>query len=321
MKDDIKIFTGNSVIGLAENICKHLGRPLGAAKVSNFRDGETSVEIGESVRGQDVFLIQSICAPVNDRLMELLVMIDAVKRASAEHITLVIPYYGYARQDRKVAPRAPITAKLVADLLMVAGADRLVTVDLHSNQIQGFFDIPVDNLYSILVFEEKVKQEIKDRDIVVVSPDAGGAKRARYMAQQIDKNTGLAIIDKRRPAPGESEVMNVIGDVEGKIAILIDDIIDSGGSLVKAAEKLKKQGAREVFAACTHPVLSAGAVEKIEKSCIKKLFVTDTIPLKDGSAGSKIVVVSMAEVLATAIRNIHEGESVSKIFKGLDSIN
>lgn len=310
--DRLRIFAGNSNLELSHRIVDILGVSLGDAVVKRFSDGEINVEIDESVRGMDVFVIQSICRPVNENLMELLILIDAFKRASAERITAVIPYYGYARQDRKVSPRAPISAKLIADLITAAGASRILTVELHAGQIQGFFNIPVDHLFSSVVMVEYLKKELGD-DVVLVSPDAGGVERARAFAKHMD--VSLAIIDKRREGPNVSRVMNVVGEVKGKVAILVDDIIDTGGTLVHSAEALKENGATHVHACCVHPVLSGSAVDRIISSPIERLVVSDTIPLEAKVKGCKrITVISIAELLAEAIRRIHEEGSVSELF-------
>jgi ribose-phosphate pyrophosphokinase len=307
----LRIFTGNSNTELVQRICNQLGTPLGKSMVSTFSDGEIHVEIDESVRGMDVYVIQSISSPVNDNLMELLILIDALKRASADGITAVMPYYGYARQDRKVLPRAPISAKLVADLITAAGASRILTVDLHAGQIQGFFNIPVDHLFAAPVLLSYLKQ-LKD-DFVIVSPDAGGVERARAYAKRLDAS--LAIIDKRRESPNVSQVMNIIGDVEGMTAILVDDMVDTGGTLVRAANAVIDKGAKAVYACCTHPVFSGKAVQIISESPIHEMIVTDTIPLKEeAQACSKIKVISIASLLADAIRRIYEDDSVSCLF-------
>ncbi|MBM4276854.1 MAG: ribose-phosphate pyrophosphokinase [Deltaproteobacteria bacterium] len=309
--DWLKIFTGNSNIDLVEEIARDLGTAMGKSLVKNFSDGEINVEIDESVRGMDVFVVQSICHPVNNNLMELLILIDALKRASAERITAVLPYYGYARQDRKVSPRAPISAKLIADLITTAGASRILTVDLHAGQIQGFFNIPVDHLFAAPVLLEYLKK-LKN-DLVIVSPDAGGVERARAYAKRL--NTSLAIIDKRREGPNVSQVMNIIGDVEGMIAILVDDLVDTGGTLARAAYALMEKGAKTVYACCTHPVLSGKAVEIISKSPIEEMIVTNTIPLQEEArACPKIKILSVSSLLADAIRRIYEDESVSCLF-------
>ncbi len=310
---NVRIFTGNANRTLAEAICRRLGLPLGRAAVKTFSDGEIAVEIEESVRGWDVFVVQPTCPPVNDHLMELLVMMDALKRASANSISAVIPYYGYARQDRKVNPRVPITSKLVADLITVAGADRVLTVDLHAGQIQGFFDIPVDNLYATPVLMEEFRRRFSSDDLVVVSPDAGGVERARAFAKRLD--AGLAIIDKRREKANVSEVMNIIGDVRGKDALLLDDMVDTAGTLTAGARALKENGARRVFAAATHPVLSGPAVERIVNSPLEELVVTDTIPLgKAARESGRIRVLSVASLLGEAIRRVTECGSVSSLF-------
>lgn len=308
---DLKIFTGNANKELAEKICMELGETLGNSEVGVFSDGEISVNIGETVRGYDVFVIQPTCPPVNNNLMELLIMIDALKRASAGRINAVVPYYGYARQDRKAKARDPITAKLVADLLEVSGPDRIITMDLHAAQIQGYFDIPVDHLLGGPILAQYFKKNLAS-DTVVVSPDVGGVQRARNFASILD--LPIAIIEKRRPKANVSEVMNVIGDIEGKDAIIVDDIIDTAGSMTKAASVLKDFGAKRVFACCTHPVLSGPAIERIQNSVIEKLVVTDTIPLTEEKKIDKIEVVSVAPIIAEAIRRIYKNESVSRIF-------
>lgn len=313
MENKIKIFSGNSNPALAEKITSALGFPLGAAKVKKFSDGEIMVEIGENIRGRDVYIVQSTCCPTNDSLMELLIMMDAMKRASAAKITAIIPYYGYARQDRKVAPRTPITSKLVADLLTVAGADRVVTVDLHAGQIQGFFDIPVDNLYAAPVILDYIKKNLPTESIVMVSPDAGGTERARAHAKRL--GCSLAIIDKRRPGPNISEVMHLIGDVKDKVAILLDDMVDTAGTLTNGAKALKEHGARSIYACATHGVLSGPAIDRINDSCIEQVVITDTIPVGDKiDRCGKIKVLTVAELLAEAIRRIHQNESVSSLF-------
>ncbi len=311
MDTKIKVFTGNSNKPLALEICEHLGLTLGKSEVKSFSDGEVYVDIQESVRGVEVYVVQSTCLPCNNNLMELLIMLDAFKRASAVSVTAVIPYYGYARQDRKVAPRTPISAKLVADLITVAGATRVVCVDLHAGQIQGFFNIPVDHLYATPVLLNYIKENFHD-DIVVVSPDAGGVERARAFAKRLGAN--LAIVDKRRPAPNVSEVMNIIGDIDGKTAIILDDMIDTAGTITQAAEALKKQGAKQVYACCSHAVLSGPAIERLEKSPIKELVVTNTIPKREGASSEKIKRLSVGPLLGEAIKRIHYGESVSSLF-------
>ena len=307
----LRIFTGNSNIELVRKIAERLKTTIGKSIVKNFSDGEINVEIDESVRGMDVFAIQSICDPVNNNLMELLILIDAVKRASARRITAVLPYYGYARQDRKVSPRAPISAKLVADLITTAGASRILAVDLHAGQIQGFFNIPVDHLFAAPIILDYLKK-IKN-DVVIVSPDAGGVERARAYAKRL--NASLAIIDKRRDSPNVAQVMNIIGDVSGMTAVLVDDMVDTGGTLVRGASALMEKGAKEVLACCTHPVLSGRAIEVIMESPIEEMIVTDTIPLKDeAKTCSKIKILSISSLLAEAIRRIYEDESVSDLF-------
>jgi ribose-phosphate pyrophosphokinase len=313
MLDKIKIFSGNSNPTLAQKICDALAVPLGAARVRRFSDGEVMVEINENVRGRDVYVIQSTCAPTNDNLMELLVMTDALKRASAATITAVVPYYGYARQDRKAAPRTPITAKLVADLITKAGIDRVVTVDLHAGQIQGFFDIPVDNLYAAPVILNHLKNRFNGQPVVMVSPDAGGTERARAFAKRLECT--LAVIDKRRTGPNVAEVMHLIGDVRNKIAVILDDMVDTAGTLTQAAKALKENGATAVYACATHGVLSGPAIERINNSDIAEIVLTDTIPLGDKeSMTSKITMLSVSGLLAEAIRRIHEDESVSSLF-------
>ena len=308
----MRVFTGNSNVSLAQMICEHLGIPLGKAQVMKFSDGEINVEIDESVRGMDVFVVQSTCPPVNDHLMELLILIDALKRASAARINAVVPYYGYARQDKKIFPRASISAKLVADLITTAGASRLLTVELHASQIQGFFNIPVDHLYASPLLSEYLKERFQ-RDLVIVSPDAGGVERARAFAKRLD--VALAIIDKRRETPNVARVMHIIGDVVGKEAILLDDMVDTAGTLCNAAIALKEEGTGNVYAYCTHGVLSGRAIERLMESPLKEVIVTDTIPLR-GEAVSckKLKVLSVAPLLAEAIKRIHRDESVSSLF-------
>lgn len=310
-KEEIKVFTGNAHKDLAISICKELNIPCGCCDVGKFSDGEIFVNIAETVRGCDVFVIQPTCAPVNDNLMEVLIFIDALKRASAGRINAVIPYYGYARQDRKTKAREPITAKLVADLLTKAGADRVISMDLHAGQIQGYFNIPVDHLSGVPILAEYFKNII-DKDTVIVSPDIGGVVRARNFASLLD--LPIAIIEKRRPKANVSEVMNVIGDIEGKNAILVDDIVDTAGTITKAAAVLKDFGAKKVYACATHAVLSGPAVERIESSVIEKFVVTDTIPLTEEKKTDKMEVVSVAPIFAEAIRRIHLNESVSILF-------
>jgi len=309
----LKIFSGNSNTPLAQEICSHFYTSLGKAHVTTFSDGEIMVEIQENVRGMDVFIVQSTCTPVNKHLMELLIMIDALKRASAERITAAIPYYGYARQDRKVAPRVPITAKLIADLLTTAGADRILTMDLHAGQIQGFFNIPVDNLFATPITLKYIRDKYDGKDLVIVSPDAGGVERARNMAKNLGAT--LAIIDKRRLRANEAEVMNIIGDIESKHALVLDDMVDTAGTLTKAADAVCKRGAQSVAACCTHPVLSGAALEKINNPCLEEIIVTNTIPLTDMARQSKkIKSLSIAELFAEAIKRIHNNDSVSSLF-------
>ena len=311
--NDFKIFSGNANTALAGEICTYFNQPPGKAKVGSFSDGETMVEVQENVRGMDVFVMQSTSNPVNKHLMELLIMIDALKRASAERITAVIPYYGYARQDRKVAPRVPITAKLVADLLTTAGADRVLTIDLHAGQIQGFFSIPVDNLFASPIIFQYLQEKYAGKEVVIVSPDAGGVERARSMAKRIGAT--LAIIDKRRLRANEAEVMNIIGDIESKHALVLDDMVDTAGTLTKAADAVFARGALSVAACCTHPVLSGSAIEKINSSCLEEIVVTNTVPLTpEGAASKKIKVLSIAELFAVAIKRIHDNDSVSSLF-------
>lgn len=311
MYGDLKILTGTANIPLARAICDQLGCQLTPALCETFSDGESRIEISESVRGYDVFVVQPTCAPVNNNLMQLCLMIDALKRASAGRITAVIPYYGYARQDRKVSPRAPISAKLVADFISAAGANRVVTIDLHAGQIQGFFNCPVDNLFASGVLLEPLVN--LKQDVVVVSPDAGGVERARAYAKRI--TAPLAIIDKRRDRPNQASATHVIGDVEGKIAVLVDDIIDTAGTISAAADVLLRDGAREAYACVTHPVLSGPAIERLNASAFTRIIVTDTIPLLEkGVACPKLEVVSVANLLAKTIHNIHTGMSVSVLF-------
>jgi ribose-phosphate pyrophosphokinase len=310
--NDFWIFAGNSNPELAEKICDFLEMPIGGAQLSTFSDGEIQIEIKDNVRMKDVFIIQSTCDPVNKNLMELLLMIDALKRASASCITAVIPYYGYARQDKKVAPRVPISAKLVADMITLAGATRIITMDLHAGQIQGFFNVPVDNLYAAPVLLEYMRQHFLN-DIVIVSPDAGGVERARAFAKRLQAD--LAIVDKRRSAPNEAKAMAVIGDVEGKTAIILDDMTDTAGTLTEAAGVLMEQGAKEVHACCAHPVLSGPALERIENSALQSLVVTDTIPLKPQAARSdKIKVLSISRLVGEAIIRSYRGDSVTSLF-------
>lgn len=315
MYGEMVLFTGNANPALARAIGQSLGQPLAPAQCGRFSDGETRVELKQNVRGRDVFLIQSTCAPANDNLMELLIMAEACKRSSAGRITAVLPYFGYARQDRKVAPRAPISARLVADLLQAAGIERVLTMDLHAGQIQGFFNIPVDNLYARSLFFRHLRDEVAmDREkTVIVSPDAGGVERARAYATLL--KCGLAIIDKRRRRANEADIMNIVGDVEGKRAILIDDMIDTAGTITKGAKALADHGASSVFACATHPVLSGPAIDRINASVFEKLIVTDSVPLSpDGVACGRIEVLSVAPLFAEAIRSIHFNDSISRLF-------
>ncbi|MDI6839545.1 MAG: ribose-phosphate pyrophosphokinase [bacterium] len=307
--NELKVLTGSSNPDLAKGICKYLGLPLADAVVDRFSDGEIEVKIGENVRGVDVFIVQSTHPPA-ENLLELLLMIDAACRASAKRITAVIPYFGYARQDKKDEPRVPISSKLIANLIRTARADRILTVDLHAAQIQGFFDIPVDHLYATPVILERFKK-MELKNLIIVAPDVGGAKRAEGLAKRMG-NLPLAIINKRRPAPDEAYVTNVVGDVSDKDVLLVDDIISTGGTIVNAAYALKREGANNIYCYCTHPVLSGTATQKIEESELKKLFVTDTLPLKNNSP--KIEVLSIANLLGEAILRIHKETSVSSLF-------
>jgi ribose-phosphate pyrophosphokinase len=310
--NNFKVFAGNSNSSLARKICEDLNVPLAKARVEGFSDGETMVEIGENVRGRDVYVVQSTSAPSNEMLMELLVMVDALSRASAESITAVIPYFGYARQDRKVAPRTPITSKLVANLLTTAGVDRVVSMDLHAGQIQGFFDIPVDHIYAAPVLLDDIRNKYTD-PLVVVSPDAGGTERARAFAKRLD--SGLSIIDKRRSSANVSEVMHIIGDVSGRDCVIVDDMIDTAGTLCNGAQALKDAGAKRVFAYATHPVLSGPALERIEASCIEEVVVTDSICCSHKVKKCKTLrQLSVSSLLAEAIRRIQSDESVSSLF-------
>ncbi|OYZ23316.1 MAG: phosphoribosylpyrophosphate synthetase [Bdellovibrio sp. 28-41-41] len=312
--ENLKIFSGNSNIELARKVALEAGVALGQSKISSFADGEIQVEIQESVRGCHVFLIQSTCPPVNQNYMELFIMLDAIKRASAAHITAVIPYFGYARQDRKVAPRAPISAKCMADLLTSAGADRVVCLDLHAAQIQGFFNVPVDHLFAIPTLARTFREKYgSGSDFVVVSPDAGGVERARAFAKRIDST--MAIIDKRRTSPNEAKALNLIGEVKDKTAIIVDDMVDTAGTLTQGVDVILKHGAKRVLALGTHPVLSGPAIQRLTDSPIEKLIVSDTIPLTEAAKNSgKIEVISMAPVLAEAIKRIYGNDSVSSLF-------
>ena len=311
---NIKIFTANASSDLAKKIAEHLGVSLGDAQVGKFSDGEIYVNINETVRGSDVFVVQSTCDPVNDNLMELLIMIDAFKRASAGRITAVMPYFGYARQDRKAKARDPISAKLVADLIATAGADRVLTMDLHAPQIQGFFNVPVDHLLGVPVLAKYFREEMKDiiDNLVVVSPDLGSVTRARNFAQRLD--APIAIIDKRRPKANVSEVMNIIGDIKGKTAILVDDMIDTAGTITNGAQALIDRGAKKVYACCTHGVLSGPAIGRIKNSCIEKLVMLDTIALSDEKKTDKIKTLSVAPIFGEAIDKVYEETSISTLF-------
>ena len=309
---DLKVISGNAHQKLAEEIAAHLNIPLCATDVRKFSDGEIFVEVKENVRGADVFVVQPTCTPVNDHLMELVIMVDALRRASARRITAVVPYYGYARQDRKNAPRVPISAKVVAEMFMAVGVRRVLCMDLHAGQIQGFFNIPVDHLYAAPVVLEYIQETFGD-DVIMVSPDAGGVERTRAFAKRL--NSGLAIIDKRRDKPNECEAMHVIGDVRGKTAILMDDMVDTAGTLCAGAETLIANGAKEVHACCSHPVLSGPAIERLNASKLKSLVVTNSIPLNGkGEACSKIKVLSVSKLLGDAIQRIHNEDSVSSLF-------
>ncbi len=311
---DWVILSGGSNRPLAEKICEKLGKPLGQCELRRFSDGEIFVEIGENVRGRDVYVIQSTCRPVNDTLMELLILIDALKRASAKEINAVIPYFGYARQDRKVSPRTPISAKLVSDLIAKAGATRVVSMDLHAGQIQGFFDIPFDNLFASPVLLNYLKKELEGAgDVVFVSPDAGGVERARAFAKRLDAS--VAMIDKRRTGPNVAQAMNIVGEVDGKVAVILDDMIDTAGTLCEAANAVTNQGATRVLACATHAVLSGPAIERIQKSKIERVIVSDTMPLAENAKNCpKIVQLTVADLLAEAIYRIHNYDSVSSLF-------
>lgn len=311
MGNVMKIFSGNANFAMSEEIAEHLGLEVSRADVRKFSDGEIFVEIRENVRGTDAFIVQPTCTPVNDHLMELVIMADAMRRASARRITAVLPYYGYARQDRKVAPRVPISAKVVAEMLMAVGVRRVLCMDLHAGQIQGFFNIPVDHLYAAPVLIDHIRENFDD--FIMISPDAGGVERTRAFAKRL--NCGLAIIDKRRDRPNHSEAMHVIGDVKGKIAILMDDMVDTAGTLCHGADTLLENGAKEVHACCSHGVLSGPAVDRLNNSAIKSLVVTNTIPLRENAREcGKIKVLSVSSLLAEAIRRIHNEDSVSSLF-------
>jgi ribose-phosphate pyrophosphokinase len=309
---ELMLFGGTSNPTLTLEVCDYLGVAPGKITTKTFSDGETQVEIGENVRGRDAFILQSTCTPVNDNLMQLLIIMDALKRASAKRITAVVPYYGYGRQDRKVKPRVPITAKLVADLITVAGANRVVSIDLHAGQIQGYFNIPVDNIFAAPILLEYIQTNFQN-NLVIVSPDAGGVERARAFAKRL--NASLAIIDKRREAPNVAEAMNIIGEVEGKTAVILDDMVDTAGTLTQAAMALNTRGTTGIHACCTHAVLSGPAIERIEESAIDSLFITNTIPLNDKAKNcQKITVLSVAELLGETIRRIYNSHSVSTLF-------
>ncbi|MFA5337864.1 MAG: ribose-phosphate pyrophosphokinase [Candidatus Omnitrophota bacterium] len=312
--DKMIVFSGNSNRGLAIRICKDLKLKMGGSLISRFSDGEIRIKIEENVRGKDVFVVQSTCPQVNENIMELLIMIDALKRASANRITAVMPYFGYARQDRKDQPRVPITAKLIANLLTIAGANRVLALDLHAGQIQGFFDIPVDHIFAIDVFVDYFKK-IGMKNLVIVSPDVGGIKMARAYAKKF--RAGLAIVDKRRNTPDATEVMHILGEVEGKNVIIVDDIIATGSSLVEAAGALRRAGAKKIFAAISHGILSANAVEKLENSDIDYLVITDSIPLGEEKESKKIKIVSVSKLFAEAIKRIHFEQSISVLFDSI----
>ena len=310
----MKLLTGNSNKNLSHKISKFLKTKLVHSSIRKFSDGEIFIEVKENIRGNSIFIVQSVSSPANDNLMELLLCIDALKRSSAKNITAVIPYFGYARQDRKVAPRTSISAKLVSNLITKAGADRVVTVDLHAGQIQGFFDIPVDNLFSTPIFARHIKKNIKSKNMICVAPDVGGTERARALGKTL--NVGLAIVDKRRPKPGQSQVMNIIGNVKGKTCIIVDDIIDSGGTIVNAAKALKDRGAKDVYVYITHGVLSGEAVSRIKKSIIKNLVITDTIDNQEKIIKAKnIEVLPISSLMGEAIKRISNSTSVSDLFK------
>ncbi len=310
--EGVAIFTGNSNPELAKKICEYMSLPLGGATVNKFSDGEIQIEINENVRLKDIFIIQSTCSPVNDNLVELLLMIDAFKRSSAKKVTAVIPYFGYSRQDKKVAPRVPISAKLVSDMITMAGANRIITMDLHAGQIQGFFNIPVDNLFAAPVLIDHIRRHFRD-GLVIVSPDAGGVERARAFAKRLDAD--LAIIDKRRDAPNQAKAMAVIGEVKDKVAVILDDMADTAGTLTEAAEAVSNAGASEVHACCAHPVLSGPAIDRITKSVLKSVVVTDTIPLAPNAVGcNKIKVLTISQLVGEAIIRSYRGDSVTSLF-------
>lgn len=313
MLEQMKFFAGLSNPALARDVALFLGIPLGRVDVRRFSDGEVWVEVEDNVRGADIFILQSTCSPVNEHLIELLIMIDAMKRASANRITTVIPYYGYARQDRKVAPRTPISAKLVADLLRASGADRVLSMDLHAGQIQGFFDIPFDHLFAMPVMLEYISKHFpKGEDLVIVSPDAGGVERARAYAKRL--KSGVAFIDKRRPKPNQSEVMHVVGEVEGKDAVMLDDMIDTAGTMAQGAAAIKEAGGKRVIACATHGVLSGPAITRLKESCIERIAVSNTIPLPEEKKLPNIDVISVSGLIGEAIRRIHTNDSISSLF-------
>lgn len=308
----MKFFGGTSNTALTQEVCNYLGIEPGKITTKKFSDGETLVEIHENIRGGDVFVLQSTCIPVNDNLMQLLIIVDALRRASADRITVIIPYYGYGRQDRKVKPRVPITAKLVADLITVSGANRVVSVDLHAGQIQGYFNIPVDNIFAAPLMLKYIRNHFRD-SLVMVSPDAGGVERARAFAKRLEAS--LAIIDKRRDAPNEAQAMNIIGDVTGRNAVILDDMVDTAGTLTQAAAALKERNVAKIYACVTHPVLSGPAIERIETSPIDQLVVTNTIPLSEGARKcAKITALSVHELLGETVKRIHRSQSVSTLF-------
>jgi ribose-phosphate pyrophosphokinase len=311
----MRLFTGNAHPELAHNIADYLGVQMGRLTCTRFSDGETQVQVNESARGCDIFLVQPTCYPTNDNIMELLIMLDAFRRASARRVTVVMPYYGYARQDKKIKPREPVTARLIADLIEMAGANRILTCDLHAEQIQGFFNIPVDHLYlGPEIGKYLVSEGYSEQDVVVVSPDVGGVARARALAEHLGKP--LAIIAKRRPEPGKVDIMEIIGDVEGKIAVMIDDIVDSGGSVIHGAEALLRRGASDVIVTCTHAVFSANAPQRLQDGPVSRVICTDTIPLETRKRFPKLTVLSAAPLLGEAIRRIHLDQSVSSLFSG-----
>lgn len=311
----LRLFTGNAHPELAHKIADYLGVQMGRLTCTRFGDGETKVQVNESARGCDIFLVQPTCAPANDNIMELLIMLDAFRRASARRVTVVMPYYGYARQDKKIKPREPVTARLIADLIQMAGAHRVLTCDLHAEQIQGFFEIPVDHLYlGPEIGRFLVREGYADRDVVVVSPDVGGVARARALAEHLGKP--LAIIAKRRPEPGKVDIMEIIGEVEGRIAVMIDDIVDSGGSVIQGAEALLKRGASDIIVTCTHAVFSANSTERLQDGPISRVICTDTIPIEPRKRFPKLTVLSAAPLLGEAIRRIHLDQSVSSLFSG-----